>query len=66
MKYLAYNKTTEKNYIIAIDDTWVWPRPINVVWTDFSFSSYLDWEHFRKEWEIIRRAEGEIGPVIVF
>ena len=63
MKYLAYNKITEKYHIISIDDTWVWPRPINVVWTDFSFSSYLDWEHFRKEWEIIRKAEDRIGPV---
>lgn len=55
MKYLAYNKIIEKEYIIAIDDTWVWPRPINVIWTGFSFSSYLDWEHFRREWEIIRK-----------
>ena len=57
MKYLAYNKITEKEYTIAIDDTWVWPRPINVIWTGFSFSSYLDWEHFRREWEIIRKVE---------
>jgi hypothetical protein len=59
MKYLAYNKITEKNYIIAIDDTWIWPNPINIVWTDFSFSSYLDWEHFRREWEIIRKVEDD-------
>lgn len=52
MKYLAYNKIAEKNYNITVEHTMPW---INVIWTDFSFSSYLNWEHFEKEWKIIRK-----------
>lgn len=52
VKYLAYNKIAEKNYNITVEHTMPW---INVIWTDFSFSSYLNWEYFEKEWKIIRK-----------
>ena len=59
MKYFAYNKITEKYHIISIDDTWVWPRPINVQWDGLiGFKSYHNWESLRQEWNI----EGRVDP----
>lgn len=56
LKYLAYNKTTEKYHIISIDDTYIWPNPINVQWDGIiGFVSYKDWAAFHKEWDTIHK-----------
>lgn len=56
MKCLAYNKISKEYHILSIDDTYRWPNPINVQWDGIiGFNSYLDWGHFRGEWEIIEK-----------
>ena len=52
----ALNKISKEYHIISIDDTYTWPNPVNVQWEGIiGFQSYLDWGHFRGEWEIIEK-----------
>ena len=56
MKCLAYNKISKEYHILSIDDTYRWPNPVNVQWDGIiGFQSYLDWGHFRGEWDIIEK-----------
>ena len=58
LKYLAYNKIIEECRIISIDDTWIWPNPINVQWDGIiGFKSYPNWASLREEWNIIAVSE---------
>lgn len=56
LKYLAYNKTTEQYHIISLDDTYIWPNPINVQWDGIiGFVSYKNWAAFHEEWDTIHK-----------